>query len=59
MLGHGSASLTLDRYAHLIPSDSLAAAEKVAELLLVGSSVTKDGHSVSASEERTEPEYVI
>jgi integrase len=45
ILGHSDASLTLNRYSHLIPSDSQVAAEKMADLLLREEPVTRIGHS--------------
>lgn len=45
MLGHSDASLTLNRYSHLIPSDAQIAADKMAEFLLREDSVTRIGHS--------------
>ncbi len=53
MLGHADASLTLNRYSHLIPSDSHTAALRLANLLieevLEETSMTKDGHSAATS----------
>lgn len=46
-LGHSDASLTLNRYSHLIPSDSREAANKMAQFLLHKESVTTYGHSSS------------
>lgn len=45
MLGHSDASLTLNRYSHLIPSDATIAAERMADLLLREDRVTLVGHS--------------
>ncbi|HEY5541393.1 MAG TPA: site-specific integrase, partial [Coriobacteriia bacterium] len=45
ILGHSDASLTLNRYSHLIPSDGRIAAEKMASLLLREEPVTRIGHS--------------
>lgn len=45
MLGHSDASLTLNRYSHLIPSDAAIAAEKMADLLVREDRVTRIGHS--------------
>jgi len=43
-LGHADASLTLNRYSHLLPSDARKTADKMAEMLLREESVTTDGH---------------
>jgi integrase len=45
MLGHKDASLTLNRYSHLIPSDGRVAADKMSEFLLREETVTRMGHS--------------
>lgn len=45
MLGHADAALTLNRYSHLIPSDSQGAAERMAEFLLREECVALYGHS--------------
>lgn len=54
MLGHADASLTLGRYSHLVPSDSRAAAEKLAGSLLSDGNVTTGGHSEDDVDESTE-----
>ena len=45
ILGHSDASLTLNRYSHLISSDGQVAAEKMADLLLREEPMTRIGHS--------------
>lgn len=45
LLGHADASLTLNRYSHLIPSDALVAAQKMADLLLREEVGTRIGHA--------------
>jgi hypothetical protein len=44
ILGHSDASLTLNRYSHLIPSDGQVAAEKMADLLLHEEPSAMKGH---------------
>lgn len=54
MLGHADASLTLGRYSHLVPSDSRAAADKLACSLLSDGNVTTGGHSEDDLNKSTE-----
>jgi hypothetical protein len=52
--GHADASLTLNRYSHLIPSDGRAAAGRIAEFLLQEESVTTYGHLCATDPSRSD-----
>ena len=53
-LGHGDASLTLNRYSHLVPSDGRKAADRMSEFLLREECVPLHRPSLDDGDESTE-----